>query len=60
MEITCYNCGKLILPTDDLCIDIFSDENGEDICLACYAEYVEPFEIWSEDEQEVIGYKEVA
>ncbi len=50
----CYHCRKK-LDVSPLA-NIYSDERGEDICDTCYATDVEPFEIWDDDECEVIGY----
>ena len=58
-SIFCSHCGKLVRTPDGLDIypDIFSDEGGLDICQECYKTNIEPFEIWSEDETEIIGYR---
>lgn len=50
----CYHCSKRL--DESPLADIFSNEKGEDVCGSCYARDVEPYEVWSDDEQEVIGY----
>ena len=50
--IACAHCGAEIpeLQND------YADENHEDVCVSCYETDVEPYEVWDEDEEEIIGW----
>lgn len=55
-SIRCYNCEKPLRSVDGTDIeDIHSDEDGEDICEACYRQHVELFGVTDKD-GEVVGY----
>ena len=58
VSIRCCHCNKPLRDKrgTDLVSDIYSNEDDEDICATCYATDVEPFEVWSDDDDEVIGY----
>ena len=58
-SIQCNNCNKLLRNIDGTDVfDIFDDQDGQDICYECYQMFVEPFIVWDNNENYIIGYKE--
>ena len=54
--IKCAYCGVEIEGIDNN----YDDQDGESVCADCYERDVEPFEIWGDEEERVIGYRTMA
>lgn len=52
----CAHCGAAIREVDDN----YDNQGRESVCIECYVANVEPFEVWDDDKENVIGYRTMA